>query len=227
MATDTDGVHQFQNIDNQQSWYKSVLQWQEQSGVTLVKNVEHTNSGLVSLDSIMKYCRPENRDQCQAIINAYDINVLQDITAQSRGQYRERLVDHPVNTCLTASIPAILNSEPNILQMGKMYLNVHGQVEEFSGVHQQDLRFRQWTPQNNSKTVKVNQFIRPTEFKIRSEDSLTELIGHVHCLAEENLDGTTHGIKIIAMQPEKPPEARRTTTRRTQLQNNLRHRYLH
>jgi hypothetical protein len=46
------------------------------------------------------------------------------------------------------------------------------------------------------------------------------LLAQVHCLTEENLDGTTHGIKIIAIQPEKPPLPRRTRHKPRETQNN-------
>jgi len=154
------------------------------------------------------------------IIKAYDINFLQDITAQSTGLFRERLTDHPVNVCLTASIPSILNSEPNILQIGKMYLNADGQVEEYSGLLKGELQFRQWAPQQKSSITKVGHFIRPTGYKVRSENSCSDLLAQVHCLAEENLDGTTHGIRIIAIQPEKPPILRRIKPKAVTKQHN-------
>ena len=43
---------------------------------------------------------------------------------------------------------------------------------------------------------------------VRTVDSCHELLAQVHCLAEENLDGTTHGIRVIAIQPEKHPTIR-------------------
>jgi hypothetical protein len=162
------------------------------------------------LQNILQYCRPNNREQCLAIIKSYDINVLQDITAQSNGLFRERLIDHPVNEHLIASIPSIPNSEPNLLQVGKMYLNSAGLVEEYSGTLNHELHFRQWTTQRITKTAKVGLLIQPTEYKARSVDYCSELLAQVHCLAEENLDGTTHGIRIIAIRPENPPAPRQT-----------------
>jgi hypothetical protein len=216
------GNHQFDDFDRQHSWYRSVLQWQSQSEVQLEKRITHGEE-LVSLQTIMQHCRPANREQCLSIIKAYDINFLQDITAQGTGLFRERLTDHPVNVHLTPSIPAILNSEPNFLQIGKMYLNKDGQVEEYSGKHNFELKFRQWTSQRRTKAAKIGQFIHPSGYRTRSVESCNELLAHVHCLAEENLDGTTHGIKIIAIQPEKPPTPRQSDHRTidTQVNSNL------
>ncbi len=53
-------------------------------------------------------------------------------------------------------------------------------------------------------------FIQLTEYRVRSVEYCSELLAHVHCLAEENLNGTTHGIRIVAIQPEKPPAPRQT-----------------
>jgi hypothetical protein len=141
-------------------------------------------------------------------MNAYDINTLQDITAQSAGLYRERLVDHPINEYLISTLPPVPNDEPNLLQVGKMYLNTQGHVEEYSGKLKGQLHFRQWSSQSKAKTVKVGHLIQPTNYKIRTAASCHELVAQVHCLTEENLDGTTHGIRAIAIQPEKYPTIR-------------------
>ena len=75
----------------------------------------------------------------------YNENLRYYLSSQSDGLFRARLVDHPINAHLSSSIPQILNSEPNLLQTGKMYLSSNGQVEEYSGKLNQELQFRQWT----------------------------------------------------------------------------------
>jgi hypothetical protein len=143
-----------------------------------------------------------------------DITIVRDLTAETRDQpFRRWFTDHPIIPMLH-SFPLIPNNEPNILQIGKLYLSGTNEIHEFCGWERDTFYFREWRTRN-SKCPSVDDPISlaadPQQWTRRTEAFCLDLYAHVYALGRTNKKGVVTGTKILAIQPDSTP-VRQTTS---------------
>jgi hypothetical protein len=103
------------------SWYSSLLERQTSSGMRLYRT-SGSSFNFASHQPIRELCDPEHIDRCDTLLAQLDITIVRDLTAETRGQpFRRWFTDHPV-VAMLSHFPLIPNDEPNVLQIGKLYL---------------------------------------------------------------------------------------------------------
>ena len=105
---------------------------------------------------------------------------------------------------MLSSFPSIPNSEPNILQIGKLYLSRSSEIHEFCGWEGDTLYFREWKPRRN-KTPAVDDMILlvadPQQWDKRNEEFCLDLCAHIYAYGKTNKRGEVVSTKIWKFNP--------------------------
>jgi ribonuclease HI len=197
------------------SWYSSLLERQTSCGTRLYRN-SISSSKYASHQPIRELCDPKHLDRCDTLLAQLDITTVRDLTAETRGQpFRRWFVDHPVTSLLT-SFPNIPNNEPNILQIGKLYLSASREIHEFCGWEGDTLYFREWKTRTG-KCPSVNDPILlvadPQHWEKRTDAFCLDLLAHVYAFGRTNKKGVVTSTRIWAIQPDSTPIRQETVLR--------------
>jgi len=196
------------------SWYSSVLEWQTDGlGTRLHRNSNITNQ-YASHQPIRELCDPQYLDLCDKLLAKLDITIVRDLTAETKDQPNRRwFTDHPVVSMLR-SYPLIPNNEPNILQIGKLYLSKSQEIHEFCGWERETLYFRGWKTTGVHKSPAVNDTISliadPQNWVKRSREFCLDLYAHVYAYGRTNKHGVVTSTCIWAIQLDTFPVMRET-----------------
>jgi hypothetical protein len=192
------------------SWYSSLLERQTNLGTRLYRN-SSSPSSYASHQPIRELCNPLYTDLCDALLAQLDITIVRDLTAETRGQpFRRWFVDHPVVPFLR-TFPPIPNGEPNILQIGKLYLSSSQEIHEFCGWEHDILYFREWKVRGGkcpSVDASIYLVADPQRWTKRTDIFCLDLHAHVYALGRTNKKGVVTSTKILAIQPDSTPVRR-------------------
>ena len=153
-------------------------------------------------------CNPQYLDICDKLLAQFDITIVRDLTAATKDRpHRCWFTDHPV-VPLFNSFPLIPNNEPNILQIGKLYLSKSKEIHEFCGWERDMLFFREWKA-SAGKSPAVNDAISliadPQHWVKRSQEFCLDLYAHVYAYGRTNKHGVVTSTRIWAIQPDTFP----------------------
>jgi hypothetical protein len=151
-------------------------------------------------------------DLCDNLLAKLDITIVRDLTAETKDQPNRRwFTDHPIVSMLK-SFPLIPNNEPNILQIGKLYLSKSNEIHEFCGWERKILYFREWKTTGTNKSPAANDTISliadPQHWAKRSSEFCLDLYAHVYACGRTNKHGVVTSTRIWAIQPDTFPVMR-------------------
>jgi ribonuclease HI len=190
------------------SWYSSVLEWQTAGLSTRLYRNSNSDIQYASHQPIRELCAPQYIDLCDSLLAKLDITIVRDLTAETKNQpFRRWFTDHPIVPMLS-SFPCIPNNEPNVLQIGKLYLSKSKEIHEFCGWEKDVLYFREWKARAD-KSPAVNDTISlvsdPQHWTKRTEEFCLDLYAHVYAYGRTNKNGVVTSTSIWAIQPDTTP----------------------
>ena len=192
------------------SWYSSVLEWQSRNGTRLYRNASNEVK-YASHQPIRELCDPQYLDLCDQQLARFDITIVRDLTAATKNQpFRQWFTTHPVVPMLN-SFPLIPNDEPNILQIGKLYLSKSREIHEFCGWERETLFFREWKATASTyPTVHSAITLKddPQCWQKHTEEFCLDLYAHVYAYGKTNKNGVVTSTSIWAIQPDSTPVSR-------------------